>query len=261
MIEQNQSNIEQADTDKKCLPVWGPWQTTGLGFAIIMINTAAQAGVLITLAAREFALNPDLGILTVVTNLAQNGFLISMAVIVSGIVGVVMVIVFVKARQRASIREYLALNPLTQRQALINLAVVAGLIALMELVSSATGQSPDTGFNLKVYQTADPLALLWIAFIIFAPAFEEVFFRGFLFVGWLRSRLGSIGTIAITSALWALLHIQYNVYGMVQILIIGIVLGITRYKTGSLWSPLLMHFVLNLAAMIAIAISLNGSGS
>jgi len=261
MTEQNQSDIQQADTGKQYLPVWGPWQTTGLGFAIFLINTAVQAGVLIALAAREYSLNPNLGILTVVTNLATNGSLISMAVIVSGTVGVVMVIVFVKARRHASIREYLALNPITKRQVLINLAVVAGLTALLELVSSATGQLPDTGFNLQVYQTTDPLALLWIAFIIFGPAFEEVFFRGFLFAGWLRSRLGPVGTIALTSALWAVLHIQYNVYGMVQILIIGIALGIARLKTGSLWSPLLMHFVWNLTGMIAIAFNLSGLGS
>ncbi|MFC2024551.1 lysostaphin resistance A-like protein [Chloroflexota bacterium] len=260
MTEQSQRGIQQADTDKQYLPVWGPWQTTGLGFAIFLINTAAQAGVLIALAAREYTINPNLGILTVVTNLATNGFLISMAVIVSGTVGVVMVIVFVKARRRASIREYLALNLLTKRQVLIDLAVVAGLIALLELVSSVTGQSPDTGFTLQVYKTADPLVLLWIAFIIFGPAFEEVFFRGFLFAGWLRSRLGPVGTIAFTSALWAVLHIQYNVYGMVQILIIGIALGITRFKTGSLWSPLLMHFVLNLTATVMLALNLGSSG-
>ena len=255
MTGQNQSRIQQADTDKQCFPVWGPWQTTGLGFAIFLINTATQAVVLIALAAREYALNPDLGILTVVTSLTTNGFLISMAVIFSGIVGIVVVFVFIRARRRTSIREYLALNPITKRQVLIDLAIVAGLIALLELVSSLTGQSSDTGFNLQVYKIADPLVLLWIAFIIFGPAFEEVFFHSFLFAGWLRSRLGPIGTIAVTSSSGALLHIQYNVYGLVQILIIGIALGMTRYKTGSLWSPVLMHSVLNLTGMVMLALN------
>ena len=261
MTEQNQSSIQQADNVKQYLPVWGPWQTIGLGLAIFMINTAAQTGVLITMAAKEYSFNPSLDIMQVINDLASNGLLVSISTIVGASVGVVMVIVFVNARRRASIREYLAFNPLTKRQALINLAVVAGLIALMELVSSATGQLPDTGFNFEVYRTTDPLALLWIAFIIFGPAFEEVFFRGFLFAGWLKSRIGPVGTIAITSVLWAVLHIQYDVYGMVQILIIGIALGIMRFKTRSLWSPLLMHFAWNLTGMIAIAINLSGFGS
>ena len=98
MTEQIQSGIKQADNGKRYPPVWGPWQTTGLGFTILLINTAAQAGVLIALAAREYSLNPNLSILTLLTNLVTNGFLISVAVIISGAVGVVMVIVFVKAR-------------------------------------------------------------------------------------------------------------------------------------------------------------------
>ncbi|UCG55536.1 MAG: CPBP family intramembrane metalloprotease [Dehalococcoidia bacterium] len=77
----------------------------------------------------------------------------------------------------------------------------------------------------------------------------------------MRFRLGPVGTIAITSALWAVLHIQYNVYGMIQMLIIAIALRITRLKTRSLWSPLLMHFVLNLTAMTMLALSLSSSVS
>ena len=261
MTEQTQSAPQPADNGKKYLPVWGPWQTAGLGLAIFMINAAAQTGVLIAMTAREFFFNPSPDITQAIDNLASNGLLVSVATIVGSAVGVVMVIVFVKARRRASIREYLAFNPLTKRQALINLAVIAGLIALLELASSVTGQSPDTGFNFEVYRTTNPIVLLWIAFVIFGPAFEELFFRGFLFAGWLKSRIGPVGTIALTSALWAVLHIQYDVHGMVQILIIGIALGITRFKTKSLWSPLLMHFAWNLAGMIAIALNLSSFGS
>ena len=166
-----------------------------------------------------------------------------------------MVIVFIKARRRASVREYLALTPITKKQALIGLAIVAGLIALLELLGSVTGQSADTGFNSEVYRTADPMALLWLGFVVFGPAFEEVFFRGFLFAGWLNSRLSPVGTIALTSVLWAVLHVQYNVYGIVSIIIMGIVLGIMRYKTKSLWSPLLMHFAWNLTGMVMLAMS------
>jgi len=56
--------------------------------------------------------------------------------------------------------------------------------------------------------------LFGIAAVVFAPLFEEGFFRGFLFVGFKQSRLGSFGTILITSAAWAALHIQYDLYGI-----------------------------------------------
>ena len=261
MIEKNLRDNKQEGNDKRYLSVWGPWQTTGLGIVIFLISGVAQAGVLIALAAREYVLNPGLSILIVLSNLTTNGLLISVAVIISGAVGVAMVIVFVKARRGASIREYLALTPITKKQAVINLALVAGLIALLEFMSSATGQPTDMDFNLEVYRTADPLVLLWVAFIIFGPAFEEAFFRGFLFTGWLKSRIGSVGTIALTSVFWALLHVQYSLYGIASIIIMGIALGIMRFKTKSLWSPLMMHFAWNLTAMIMLALNPGSSAS
>jgi len=254
MAEQDRIDMQRVDTDRKSLPVWGPWQTTGLGFAIFIINLFTQTGVFLVLAFREYALNQPGDILDMLTSLATNGSLVSVAVIASSAAGVAMVLVFIKARRRASIGEYLSLKPLTGRQIGVSLAVVAGLIAVAELANSGMGQTPDTGFNYQIYRSADPLALLWIAAVVFAPWFEEFFFRGFLFAGWLRSRLGSVGTVAVTSALWAVLHIQYSAYGIVQILVIGVVLGIMRLRTKSLWSPLLMHFAWNMTGMIAFAV-------
>ncbi len=260
MTGQNQSTIQQADNGKPYLSVWGPWQTTGLGIAIFAINAAAQAGVFLGFLAKEYADNPGPGILKLITGLATNGLVLSLSVIAGAAVGVPMIFVFVKVRRRASIREYLALNPITMKQILVSLAIAAGLMALIELVGSATGQSSDT-FTVNAYQTAKPLALLWISFVIFGPAFEETFFRGFLFAGWVRSHLGSVGAIALTSGLFAVLHIQYDLFGIVSVLVMGIALGIMRLKTGSLWSPLLMHFVWNLVGMVMLALNVGSSTS
>ena len=260
MTGQNQSAIQQADNGKQYLPVWGLWQTTGLGLAIFAINAAAQAGVFLGFAARQYVSTPNSGIFELITGLATNGLVLSISVIAGAAVGVPMIVVFVKVRRRASIREYLALNPITKKQVLVSLAIVAGLTALIALVGSATGQSTDT-FTVNAYQTAKPLPLLWISFVIFSPAFEEAFFRGFLFAGWVRSRLGSVGAIALTSGLFALLHIQYDLFGIMSVLAMGIALGIMRFQTRSLWSPLLMHFVWNLAGMVMLALNLGSSGS
>jgi len=210
--------------------------------------------------AKEYAGNPSLDILRLITGLASNGLVLSLSVIAGATVGIPMIVVFVKARRHASIREYLALEPITKKQILASLGIVAGLIAIIEFVGSVAGQSSDT-FTVGAYQTAKPVALLWISFVIFGPAFEETFFRGFLFAGWVRSRLGAIGTVALTSGLFAVLHIQYNLFGIMSVLIMGIALGIMRLKTGSLWSPLLMHFTWNLVGTIGTAISLKGIGS
>jgi membrane protease YdiL (CAAX protease family) len=252
---QNDPQSQQVNSSKPYLSVWGPWQTAGLGLAIFAINAAAQAGVFLGFVAKEYAGNPSPGILKFITGLATNGLVLSLSVIAGAAVGIPMIVVFVRARRRASIREYLALKPITKRQILVSLAIVAGLIALIELVGSVTGQSSDI-FTMNAYQTAKPLALLWISFVIFGPAFEETFFRGFLFAGWVRSRLGAIGTVALTSGLFAVLHIQYDLFGIMSVLVMGIALGIMRLKTGSLWSPLLMHFAWNLVGMVMSALNL-----
>ena len=110
---------------------------------------------------------------------------------------------------------------------------------------------------IEAYRTSRWVALFWVAVIIFAPGFEETFFRGFLFAGLRQSKIGVAGTIVITALGWALLHLQYDFFEIAIIFIIGIVLGIARYKTNSLWSPLIMHAFFNLAATIEVALNVN----
>jgi uncharacterized protein len=94
--------------------------------------------------------------------------------------------------------------------------------------------------------------------VVFAPAFEEAFFRGFLLVGLKDSKIGSIGAVCLTAAVWASLHFQYDFYGMLTVLVLGIVLGTVRLRTGSLWSSILIHSFWNLIAMLGTALTVNG---
>ena len=59
------------------------------------------------------------------------------------------------------------------------------------------------------------------------------------------------------SALWSLLHIPYDTYDIAVTFILGIVLGIARVKTDSLWSPLLLHSLVNLIVTVEVAININ----
>ena len=86
---------------------------------------------------------------------------------------------------------------------------------------------------------------------------EEILFRGFLFEGFRQSRIGVMGTIGLMAFVWALLHLQYGVYDIATVFVLGLVLGIARFKTDSLWSPLLMHSFVNLIATLEVAINVN----
>jgi len=77
-------------------------------------------------------------------------------------------------------------------------------------------------------------------------------FADFLFAGFQRSWLGIIGTIIVTSVLWAAIHVQYDHYGMAVIFLAGLVLGFARAKTGSLWLCVVLHSLMNVIAMIEL---------
>ena len=84
------------------------------------------------------------------------------------------------------------------------------------------------------------------ATIVIAPAGEEAMFRGFLFRGWVRSPRWVWPAIVVISILWAMLHIQYDWAGVLQIFIVGLFLGWMRWRSGSLVLTFLLHGLFNL---------------
>ena len=58
-----------------------------------------------------------------------------------------------------------------------------------------------------------------------------------------------IGAIIISSALWAVIHVQYGLYGVSTILFLGIILGIARVKTGSVMLTIGMHSAVNIISI------------
>ena len=94
---------------------------------------------------------------------------------------------------------------------------------------------------------------LLIGAAIGAPIAEELLFRGLLF-GVLRdTRIGFAGTLMVTAAFWAALHMQYSFYGLAAIFCIGLYLGWLREKTGSLIPPMVCHALYNGSIVVALA--------
>jgi len=96
-----------------------------------------------------------------------------------------------------------------------------------------------------------------VSLVVFAAAFEESFFRGFLFAGLRNSRLGVWGTIILTALLWAGLHIQYQWFGLGVIFAVGILLGFMRFRTNSLITAMVMHAFFNLVALVILALGMS----
>ncbi len=257
-IRQTEPVLPVPETPKPNKVLWGGWATIGLGAAIIAIYVVVQSLVTIVFLVGELITNPDLTDLQSIMKLASNGDLITIATIVSAFVGIGFIILFIKVRKGASLRNYLELRSISKKAALILFAILIGLVVLSSGLDLIWQAPQNTMFMVDAYKTATWPVLLWIAVAVFAPVFEEGFFRGFLFVGLKRTRLGVVGTIILTSLIWTLLHIQYNVYGVVTIFILGIIFGYIRHKTGSLWSTIFLHALWNVVAMIGTILYING---
>jgi uncharacterized protein len=237
---------------------WTAWPTIGFGILIFIMNTIVQIIIAVVFAVAKIVSNPELDLMDFTSSLASDGLLLSAATIASSFAGIGFIILFILLRKGAPVLDYLGLRKIPRANILLFLAICVGLICLSLLVNFFFEGETDSGFTVQAYRTSVWPALFWIAAVIFAPAFEEALFRGFLFVGLKQSWLKSAGTIILTALAWALLHIQYDLYGMTTIMILGVILGIVRIKTNSLWGPLIIHSGWNLIAMIGADLYIRG---
>ena len=88
-----------------------------------------------------------------------------------------------------------------------------------------------------------------LAAVIVAPICEEVFFRGYLFGGLLRGMNVWLATL-ISALLFTLVH--GDVGSAVPLLIIGLILPVLRWRTGSLWPGIALHTLNNLIAALTV---------
>jgi uncharacterized protein len=162
------------------------------------------------------------------------------------------------ARQRGwSARGYLALVAPRRSEIVFGIGCLVALLVALDLVSFAFGREVVPRFMVEAYTSArnsGALVLFFLAVVVAAPLGEEIAFRGFLFRGLSASFLGVMGTIVVTAAAWAVMHIQYDTFAVAQILLIGLLLGWLRWATGSTVLAIGLHVLANLAACVQAAI-------
>jgi membrane protease YdiL (CAAX protease family) len=239
-------------------PVWGAWPTAGFGLVIIFIFVIIQSLVAVAFVVAEIVKEPAIDIERLASQLLNNGDLLTAATIATAVICGGLIFVMVKVRRGASFAEYLALKSLSKRSVVAMLAITVIFIVFSSLVNLFLERPADSDFMTGAYGNVTSLPLLWFAIVVFAPLFEELFIRGFLFIGFARSRLGPAGAVILTTLVWALLHIQYGLYEIIIICILGIILGIVRHRTGSLWAPIIIHSLNNLVAMILLHLTVGG---
>jgi len=257
--------IPTAIEETKANPgIWGFWATIGFSAAIFGVFFAAQNLAAIVFLAIQISQNPSLWSMTnlidFILKMQSNGLMTSTAIIFSGICGFFFIWLFVKLRRGYSFRNYLEFNPPKAKHWIMIVAAFALLIIFGSLLDKINPDTKALKTMTDAYLTAGWTPLLWIAAVIFAPVFEESFFRGFLFVGLRDSRPGPAWTVIITSMTFAIVHIQYSWQSILSILYIGLVFGVVRLFSKSLWTTIELHAAWNLFSMISVANYLKNLG-
>jgi membrane protease YdiL (CAAX protease family) len=233
--------------------VWGLWATIGWGLLVITVLVFVQGLVLAAFIAFEAAKKPDAGFYATAKHLEVSGFIMAIAVIAATPFCLGLIALLVRFRRGPSVRRYLGLETVSLRTMLMWLGVLTLFAVISDLLAHWAGWPLVPDFMADAYMTAYFPPLFWVALVVAAPLFEEVFFRGFLFEGFQFSRLGPGGTVMLTSLAWTVLHVQYGSYELITIFILGIIFGIARLKTKSIYPSLAMHSLFNLFAMLQLA--------
>jgi uncharacterized protein len=229
--------------------LWGAWETVGFGLAILAVFLVVQVIVVLVFVVTKIA---------PITELTKNGLLVALATLASAPAGLGFLFLIIQLRKGESFRGYLGLQPISGKTVLALLGILVGLVTVSSLIGNFSTQSVNPQFMINIYNSAGVPALLWIAIVIFAPIFEESFFRGFILTGLKETKLGVNGAVLLTAVAFAALHIQYDIFGMINVLVLGIVLGVIRLQTRSLWSSIFFHAGWNFLALLGTALYVNG---
>jgi uncharacterized protein len=139
-------------------------------------------------------------------------------------------------------------------------AVVIGFIVTLGIFAAALrfalGDMTSTGGveqeTNKVRGVAAAQFIIPLAVGICAPLAEEFLFRGPLFVRLKQTKLGAVGTVLMTSALWASIHFSQPWINVLVLFFMGLVLGTLLLRFGSIWVPVACHCAWNLMATVAL---------
>jgi membrane protease YdiL (CAAX protease family) len=121
--------------------------------------------------------------------------------------------------------------------------------ALAALVLKAFGISEQAGPLDTFLERGDPTVIL-VAFLLVAPAAEEIFFRGVVYNAWEREHGPWVALIG-SAALFAIIHT--SLYALVPIFALGVALALIYRSTRSLAATIAMHAGFN-AISVAIAL-------
>jgi len=162
-------------------------------------------------------------------------------------------LVLILKLQGSSINSFFPLKVIDPKHFMLWIVVATawmyGQDYLMELFNIV--KIPEAMLNIT-YPSEFSKWLLIFGVGVMAPILEEVIFRGFLLKEFSFTFLGTTGAIFLTSAIWALIHSQYDWVYLLIIFVTGLLFGYARVKSETLLVPIVLHILFNVSAAIEL---------
>jgi membrane protease YdiL (CAAX protease family) len=231
---------------------YGFWSSLGISviiFIVSQIGAGIVLGVLWTLGVGASLKNSSA--------LSTSGYVITVSCLTGTPILCGLTFLFIALRRRIGPIAYLGLRWPNGKTILRWTLAMLLMLAIFDSISLMVRSTVVVDFMIQAYKTALNLPLFLLAVMFVGPLGEEFLFRGFLLEGFRHSRLGNRGAIIATALLWAALHYQYDLFGMTEIVIAGILLGYARVKTGSLWLCIGLHSLMNIIATVELLLHLH----
>ena len=238
---------------------WGFWMTLLWLLAGYVVLTVTQTIGALPVVLLRMAGRPRPQPEVLFAELVADGLLLAVSTLVCAPAMVAFAVGVVKLT-RLPLRDYLGLTSPSPRAVSVSLVAIVAFIAAVDSTYLLMGRPIVPDFMLRAYRTAEFLPALLLALVVAAPVWEEIFFRGLLWRGWAFSPLGPLGATLLASLCWTVLHVQYEWLDLAVIFLGGVLLGMIRWRTGSVLLTIALHAVQNLVGFIEafVAVELLG---
>jgi len=234
---------------------WPFWPTVGFSAIIVVVYLVVCAVITVVFIIGAKVGGSQATIDHICESLSENGLLMAVSTIATTPAVIGLCVLFAFLRKSIAVRDYLAIRWVSRRQLFTWLGAIAGFMIASDGLTLLLGRDVVPEFMVNVYATSVFPSLLLFAVIVCAPLAEECFFRGFLFKGLVNSWMGPVGATIATALLWAVMHLQYDVYGITSIFVLGLLLAAARIRTKSILMPIIMHMAMNAVASIELLIT------
>ncbi len=135
----------------------------------------------------------------------------------------------------------------------VGIVLTYPLVQLTEQIVSHFGYSASDGDEMVQFLrgrlSASDTAWTVVLAVVVAPLTEELVFRGYLY-GVTKKYGGRVAAMFTSALLFAAVH--HNLPAMPALVILAIGFTLAYEITGSLWTPIVMHMLFNLAPLVII---------